>query len=62
MNMSKAPKQLSRHLAFNFSNLRLLGTELKPGVIRNFTVEQGRVQLSWLQLITRLVSAPVNTR
>jgi len=60
--MSKATKQLSRHLLLNFSNLRLFGIELKPGVSLIFTVEQGWVQLSWLQIITRLTSAPVNTK
>jgi len=41
MNMSEATRQLSRHLAFDLSNLRLFGIELKPGVGLSFTVEQG---------------------
>jgi len=38
MNVSKA--QLSHHLAFNLSNSRLFGVELKAGVGLNFTLEQ----------------------
>jgi len=60
MNVSEATRQLLRHLAFNLRNLGIFGIKLNPGVSLNFAVEQGWVELSWLQLRTQLRSAPVD--